>query len=409
MSKGSNHPTDRARLHDHDVIIIGASCAGLVAARDLAHDGLSTLVLDSRTDFDTPDRTWIVTPRIRELLDFDIGESIIHKTDVMELHADGEFRRIHLEEPDLIIERPAFRKVLAREARRAGVEVRLGSRVSEIDLSGAGYGVRVKTNGNDETVGCRHIIGADGTKSLVAEAIKVEAQRAVPIVQARVRLPMGHDPRVTKVWFDRSRTRFFYWLIPESPETGVLGLIGESARSARVLLDEFLEEEGGFEILEYQGAMIPLHRPFRRISARHGDSRVLLVGDAAAHVKVTTVGGVVSGIWGARAAARALSRGTSYRRELRPLHCELWLHDVVRWFMDRFRDRHYDRLMTLVNSELDRLLGTHDRDSYAPQVLRLLKAQPGVLWLALDSLFSREQEKSRRPGWRDEEVLSNVP
>lgn len=384
-SSGSRRAASRP---DRDVVVVGASCAGLLAARDLAREGVRTLVLDSREDFDTPSRTWIVTPRIQDLLDFDIEESVVHETGVMELLVNGSRRRVRLEEPDLVVERPALRRILAREAEEAGAEIELGRRVREVELGGSAFRVRTASNGTPgTTIAATHVIGADGTRSLVAEAMGAGPQRAVPIVQARVRLPDGYDADVTKVWFDRKRTRFFYWLIPESPEVGVLGLIGETPGNARELLDDFLEKEGGWEPLEYQGAMIPLHRPFRRVEDRRGTRRVLLVGDAAAHVKVTTVGGVVSGMWGARAAARAILEGTSYRRELAALHRELWLHDLVRWFLDRFGDRHYDRLLDLLNPELRRLLGRHNRDSFAPQAWRLLRAQPKVLGLALASLI----------------------
>src|SRR5688572_5834391 len=167
----------------------------------------------------------------------------------------------------------------------------------------------------------RDLIGADGVKSTVAQTFQARPQHIVPIVQARVNLPAGYDPDVTAVWFDRARTRFFYWLIPESTTTGALGLIAERPDNARELLDDFMHQHG-FSALSYQGAMIPLHQPFRRIEWNLGGHRVLLVGDAAAHVKVTTVGGLVSGLWGAQAAARAITQQRSYRSELRTLHAE---------------------------------------------------------------------------------------
>ena len=143
--------------------------------------------------------------------------------------------------------------------------------------------------------------------------------------------------------------------------------------------------EHGYRSEEYQGAMIPLHQPRRPIEWKTGAGRVLLVGDAAAHVKVTTVGGVVSGIWGARAAARALASGNPYRRELRTLHRELYLHDAVRWVMDRFHGRHYDLMLRLLNHELDLILSTNDRDSMATKGWSLLRAQPRLFLLGLDA------------------------
>lgn len=370
---------------DYDVIVVGASCAGLAAARSLGNQGLRTLVLDSRHDFGTPERTWIVTRKLTDVVGCDVGSSVIHETGVMELFTNGTSRRVELERPDLVVERGALRRILAREVERAGVEVRLGGRVHEVGVESGMFAVQVR-NGASARLTARNVVGADGSRSVVAEAFGARPQRTVPIVQARVSLGDRYDPDVTRVWFDRARTRFFYWLIPESSTTGVLGLIAEKPSNARQLLESFMDEHG-YRAEEYQGAMIPLHQPRRPIEWRAGDGRVLLVGDAAAHVKVTTVGGVVSGIWGAQAAAKALATGASYRQELRPLHRELYLHDLVRWFMDRFHGRHYDLLLRLMNRELDLLLSTNDRDSMASKGWSLLQAQPRLFLLGLDAFF----------------------
>lgn len=371
---------------DYDVVVVGASCAGLVAASRVAAAGMRTLVVDSRPSFDMPERTWIVTRRIEQLIDCDLTTSIVHEIGVMELFAAGAHRRVRLERPDLVVERSLLRGILAAEAQVAGAEIELHRRVQRLEQGPIGFVLDMNGNGNGMARRtARHVIGADGVKSIVAEAMHAGPQNTVPIIQARIALPGGYDPDVTRVWFDRSRTRFFYWLIPESPTTGVVGLVAERPDEARQLLDGFAAEQG-VVLEEYQGAMIPLHRPLRRIEWRSNGGRVLLVGDAAAHVKVTTVGGVVSGIWGATAAARALVHDTSYRRELEPLYRELYLHDFVRWVMDRFHDGHYDRLLDLLDSKLDELLGRHDRDSYASRAWALTRAQPKLVLLALDAL-----------------------
>jgi flavin-dependent dehydrogenase len=167
----------------------------------------------------------------------------------------------------------------------------------------------------------------------------------------------------------------------------VLGLVPERASTARGDLDSFLIEHS-LEPLEYQGAMIPLHQSGRKIEWRINGSRVLLVGDAAAHVKVTTVGGVVSGLWGASSAAKALAKGTSYRAALRGLHRELYLHDFIRWSMDCFDQAAYVKLMRMVDEPLSRILSTRNRDSIAGGVWSLLRAQPRILSLGLRSLLS---------------------
>ena len=65
----------------------------------------------------------------------------------------------------------------------------------------------------------------------------------------------------------------------------------------------------GWKALELQSARIPAYRHFTRPWRRIAGCDVYLVGDAAAQVKVIAVGGLVTGLRGARATADAISSG----------------------------------------------------------------------------------------------------
>jgi len=58
--------------------------------------------------------------------------------------------------------------------------------------------------------------------------------------------------------------------------------------------------------LEWQGARIPVYRKWVPVRRQLGNGEVYLVGDAAAQVKVSTVGGIVTGFRGALGVAQAL-------------------------------------------------------------------------------------------------------
>lgn len=367
----------------YDTIVVGGSCAGLRTAGLLAESGHRVLVLERRAALDRLERTWIVTPHLTPILGFQPKEVVVHRTGVMRLIAGNASRDVQLQEPDLIVERARVLPMLAARAQQAGAEVALGKSVAGIELTRGGFRVVVRSldGGQAIVLHSRHLIGADGVNSTVARRFQARPQHAVPIVQARVALPAGWDPDVTAVWFDRKRTRFFYWLIPESTTTGALGLIAERSDNARELLDSFMAEHG-FSAISYQGALIPLHQPLRRLDWDLGGHRVLLVGDAAAHVKVTTVGGLVSGLWGAKAAARALVTGMSYSSELRGLNAELHVHDLMRWVLDRFSQQDYEQLLGLMSHGLQTILGRNNRDTVARAKWSMLAAQPRMLTLA---------------------------
>jgi digeranylgeranylglycerophospholipid reductase len=374
-----------------DSIIVGASCAGLRTAELLAQAGQRVLVIERRQQIDRLTRTWIVTEHLEPVLGFTPGHSIVHRTGVMRMYAGSSARDVQLASPDLIVERSRILPILAERAAAAGAELRFGQSVRSIEEEDGFLRVRMdgRGQGPEKSEDCLALIGADGVHSTVARKFGARAQNAVPIVQAKITLPTGYDPNVTEIWFEPDVTRFFFWLIPESTTTGALGVIAERSDHARQMLDRFLQLRG-LKAEEYQGAMIPLHQPFRRIEWNlRGGSRVLLVGDAAAHVKVTTVGGLVSGLWGAKAAAESLVKGSSYRRELRGLHAELYVHDAMRWVLDRFNAKDYEQMLGLLGHGLQAVLGRHNRDSIARAKWSLLAAQPRIVTLAAKAvLFS---------------------
>jgi flavin-dependent dehydrogenase len=106
-------------------------------------------------------------------------------------------------------------------------------------------------------------------------------------------MPSWAHADTTQVWFDPPSTRFFYWLIPESPARAAVGLIADDPEQARTSLQHFLAAQH-LEALNYQGAQVPSYRGNGLPAMAVSGARVFLIGDAAAQVKMTTVGGAVN-------------------------------------------------------------------------------------------------------------------
>ena len=375
---------------EEPVVVIGASTAGLFAAYLLAQAGVPVRVFEAAEELGPPARTLIVTGQLRSVLGFVPFEAIVHRTPRIELFSDTASAEVTLREPDLIVEREALVRLLAQKAQRAGADIQTGRRFVDLEPTRDGLVVHLRDTARNQTehVRTHHLIGADGVAGRVAQAVGRELPPTVPIVQALVHLPPRANPDTTQVWFERQKTPYFFWLIPESRERAAVGLIGESGQETRQALDDFLAAHG-LEPLEYQGAQVAFYarglRPWQRLDR----SRIYFVGDAAGHVKVTTVGGVVTGLWGARAAARAILRGTDYGRELRALRRELDLHLLIRRLLDRFAAADYDVLLRSLNHPTIRLLSVHTRDELQRMFLRLAFAQPRLLYLAARALLAR--------------------
>jgi flavin-dependent dehydrogenase len=289
-----------------------------------------------------------------------------------------------MDRPDLVVERAEIMRILARKALQEGVKILGGYKF--LDLSQMERGVRVRVKnlklGRVEEFGARTLIGADGAFSRVSRTMRADGFPTAPLLQAVVSMPAGLSPATTQVWFRPEETPYFYWLIPESKSRAVFGLISDDGRAGKRGLERFLDRLG-LKAEEIQAARIPLyaHRP--RLWKRLSGCDVYLVGDAAGQVKVTTVGGLVTGLRGAGVVADAiLGRRRSYAKESRSLRRELYFHLLVRSVLNRFRGKDYDRLLNLLNHKTVRLLGLHTRDQLSPMMFRVLAAQPRLVGFA---------------------------
>jgi len=366
-----------------EVDIIGGSAAGLFAAYLLAREGKRVRLFDANDVLNTDSRTLITTSRLTEVLGFFPQEAVCNEIKQIDLFSPRRSVTIPMTRPDLVVERSAVVRLLARKALEAGTEICGGCKFLNLEPSEGGVTLTIRDTHRDRTekFKARTVIGADGTVSRVAKIANVNGHETPPILQAIVELPEGYGANTTQVWFEPADTPYFYWLIPESQTQAAVGLITEEGKDTKTKLEQFLSRRG-LKIVDIQAARVPAYthsvRPWSKISG----ADIYLVGDAAAQVKVSTVGGLVTGLRGAKAAANAILRQTDYLKELRRLRQELSLHLLIRSVLNRFRSADYDRLLGLLNEKTIHLLGLYNRDQAAAMLFRILLAQPRFLKFA---------------------------
>lgn len=425
------------KSQQREVVVVGASAAGLYIAMKLAREGFQVRVYEAAKIIDPLRRTLIVTDKFREQMGLFADNAIVNEIHVFELFANGDQASVELDRPDLIIERAEVIKVLAKEAMAVGAEIMTGCRLVDLKAntsntdrqsswtcSKAQGGVDVGNKGAIQLTfeGSKPaepfvtmadiVIGADGAFSVVAQCAGWSRQRTVPLVQAIVELPDDMSSKSTRVWFEPDDTPYFYWLIPERPGKGGLGLIGDERPGGKnpwEALEGFLERQG-LKALEFQAANIPLYVKWTPVHRRVGAGDVYLVGDAAGQVKVSTVGGIVTGFRGAQGIVDELlhSKGagngqislgrngsslTSRMRiqadnggsngEIRALRRELDLHLRIRRAMHDFKSDDYSRLLGLLNSSVRSQLGRFHRDEAWRLMAHLVLRQPRLLSLGI--------------------------
>ena len=372
------------RRDTEEIIVVGGSAAGLYTAAEVARGGRSVRVLESKPALEPASRTLIVTNHFRNQLGASAGASILNEIRRFELFTDGRSAQIALSKPDLIIERARLIPALAREARQAGANLSFDVRFLGLSPNSRGLHLDVESAGRREELHAASVVGADGASSRVARSAGWPPIETVPLVQAIVRLPKDCSPDTTRVWFVPDDTPYFYWLIPESGERAALGVIGEGRDTAKCLA-RFLEKRQ-IEPLEWQGARIPVYRRWVPVKRRVGKGRVYLVGDAAAQVKVTTVGGVVTGFRGALGVAQSIL-GNGSSRELMALRRELDTHWLIRRTMHHFQQKDYSQLVDLLNLATRDTLSEITRDEATRLLWTVLRRQPRLALLGLRGLL----------------------
>jgi flavin-dependent dehydrogenase len=138
--------------------------------------------------------------------------------------------------------------------------------------------------------------------------------------------------------------------------------------------------------IEFQAASIPNYTQWMPNRHKIGKGDVYLVGDAAAHVKVSTVGGVVTGLRGALGTVQAIMNGGS-SSELEALRQELDRHRLIRWILNRFGQTEYSQLIDLLTPSTKRSLGLFTRDETNKLLRSVIFRQPRLLFLVLQTFL----------------------
>jgi len=369
-----------------NIAIIGGSTSGFLTAYLLAKQGSSVRVFEETEQIDPTPRTLVVTKYMQDLLGSLGKKAIINKIHHFELFTDGRSAIISLKHPDLVIERSKLIHELAAEAQEAGAEILTDRHFLSLKPNGKRLSFSFSRHGETVEESSDILVGADGASSKVAQSAGWPRQTTVPLNQAIVELPKDMPSDTTRVWFIPEDTPYFYWLIPHSPTHGVLGMIGDRGSDTRKALETFIEKKS-LVATGFQSAQIPLYTQWIPNPKKLRKGYVYLVGDAAGHVKVTTVGGIVTGFRGALGVAEAILNGGP-SQAFKELRRELNGHHFLRRMLNRFTQKDYNRLLDLLGPSTQQTLDLFTRDESTKLLLHLLRKQPRLLLLGLRVLLT---------------------
>jgi len=362
--------------------IIGGSISGIYSSIKLAENGIKTYVFEKRENIGGEERILIVTPEIFKFIDIP-KQIILNNITRFEIFSKNERAIFEVEKPDIVIEKNEFIKFLQKIAISKGVNFKIGYEFKGFFEEKDKCFAHFQKNDEDkiEYFEFEQIIVANGAKSEILKSFYPKI-KYLHLIQKKILLPKNYDLKKVTIWFDKRFTDYFLWLIPYSKNEGVCGVCSEDEGIYKKL-DDFIKEKG-FEIIgEPQFGIVPSYSPNFFPKFNLNGIKIFLVGDAGLQIKLTTVGGTFTGIWGSFCAAESISKRKDFKGIYKYLKRELNFHFYIRKVLSSMKEEEYDKLLIRSQKHLKSIFYKFPRDKLREFFISLFLKEPYLISLGI--------------------------
>ena len=276
-----------------DVLVVGLGPAGAAAACEAASRGLNVLAVERNAEPGLPVQCAEFVPMMIGMTTPDMGDSRIQAIGEMHTFVAGDAPHATPDFRGHMLDRARFDRHLIDKAIKTGAECRFATPLRGLAPDGTA------TIGDGETVTAPVVIGADGPRSRVGEAIGAVNTELVETRQITVDLPDPHA--ATDIFLNADIVGGYAWLFPRGNVCNLgLGVVAEHKARLKPLLDALhaqLVAEGrvGRTIHRHTGGLIPVGGIVGP-TGMLGERAVLLAGDAAGLTNPVTGAGIPSAV-----------------------------------------------------------------------------------------------------------------
>jgi digeranylgeranylglycerophospholipid reductase len=235
----------------YDVVVIGAGPAGSIAARTCAQAGLRVLLAEKRQEIGSPVRCAEAVGKetVAEFIPLDAQWIAADVGHFSLTSSAGDAIHFPPLEATLVLERKIFDRELAHTAAQARADVMVKARAAGFIKNGAGLeGVKLVVQGVPHEVGCKIVVGADGTE---AQSTRWAGLKSNPQLKDYY---SAAQYLLTDVKVDQSVCQYhlgwsiapagYGWVFPKGKNTANVGLViavdPKQTRSALDCLNDFV-------------------------------------------------------------------------------------------------------------------------------------------------------------------------